>query len=156
MAKIDEVEDKLKQIEQQFNFKQLEQKTKSEESEKQIKENNDKILKLLLISQELVNQGKTHKEILDEVKKNQSESKTVLVDIGINKVKMSYEEAIIYILNKINPDKQIHKWSTRLKEISYIVFFIMFIIYLIFQLLIIKNQNVESQSIVKILELLKN
>ena len=162
MNKIDELENKIKLLEQQCSSKHTEMKfifdtlvTKNTEVEKKIKDNNDKINKLLLIIQELVNQGKLHKDLIEGVSKQNDELKTVSITIDDSIVKMTHSEFAKFVLNKMNPDIKMRKWSDRIRDWGLIIIFIFGIIYLIIQGFLTKNQNEEMRSIMEILKSIK-
>ena len=162
MIKIDELESKVNQLEQKINISETDIRShldlcsiKFIEIEKQTKDNNDKILKLLLINQELVTQGKAHKELLDEIKKIQDDTKTMSVEIDGGETQITNQAFAKYILNKINPDKQIHKWSERIKDWSSIIIFVVVILYIIIQALLTKYQISEMNVVLDTLKTLK-
>jgi hypothetical protein len=155
MTKLNDIENIIHLLEQKIGINDTEVKSfiethniKSIDIEKQIKDINEKVLKLLFISQELVNQGKAHKEIIDEIKKVQDELKIIDIDIEGSHSKMTHAEFAKFILNKINPDKQIEKWSTRIKNSFPIIILIILSIYIIIQ-------SFEMKSLIEILNSLK-
>lgn len=159
MAKIDELDTKIALLEQKYASKENDMKFifdslsfKNVDIDSRIKENTDKINKLLLIIQELVSQGKTHKDLIEGLSKSHEELKTIKIDINGSPVGMPVSEFGKFIMNKISPDKKMHLWATRIREWGTVIVVILAIIFFIAMGIWSARQSSEFETIINLLQ----
>lgn len=88
-----------------------------------IKRNDDDIRKILLLNRSLVDQGKSQGEIIQNIQAALLELKNIKIIDPTSNIEMdvTFNNFSKYILERINPDKQVKRWADRLKNWGYII-----------------------------------
>jgi len=110
-------------------------------------------IKLFSLSVELANQGKTQAEIIEKLQQYINDLKNISITDSSGAIfSMTMNNFAKYVLERINPDKQVKKWVSRIKDYGFLILTIFVILFLIFQTFI---QGTELKEILEVIKTLK-
>jgi len=109
--------------------------------------------KLFSLNVELASQGKANMEIIEKLQKYINEIKNISITDSSGAIfSMTLNNFAKYVLERINPDKQVKKWVSRIKDYGFLFLVIIVIILLIIQSIF---QGTEIKEILNTLKTLK-